>query len=385
MQPHTLTQLLEKDIRGKYVMVRIDANVEYSPDDVIDELENLRLDRALPTLTELRRAGARIILVGHMGRDGSQTLAGVADYFKKKHGLTMTLVSDIFSETAQACVDTLENGNILLFENIRAFPEETANDTTFARKLAAYADYYVNEAFSVCHRQQASVTGVPSIIPGYMGLNTEHEYETLRGVFHNLSTSLICVGGAKFKTKLDLVRHALDAGSWVFVGGALAHTFYKAQGLSIGASLFDDVDVADIAHHARLILPSRVLARGADSEIKEKSISEILDNDIIVDMAPDEAFHLEQGLVDQSFTHILWNGPLGWYEEGYDTGTTALGAWITSQHATTIIGGGDTVYVMQKNNPKILQDFDFVSTGGGALLDLVISGSLPGIEILTGT
>lgn len=362
-------------------MVRIDANVEYTPDGMIDELEGLRLDRALSTIKELQHAGARIILIGHMGKDGTQSLQSVADYFEKKHNLPMVLVHDIFGNEAKIQWSNLLNGEILLFENIRSFAEEETNGGDFAHTLANYADYYVNEAFSVSHRSHASVTGIPAIIPGYMGINTEHEYETVRELYAHLDTSLICVGGSKFTTKLDLIRHALDEGAWVFVGGALAHTFYKARGLSIGKSLWDDVEVDDIAHHPHLVLPTTVLVRN-DEGLDEKHIEAISPDDMIVDMGEESLEKISETLPAGAFSHILWNGPLGWYEEGYIQGTLLLGEWITQQNSDTIIGGGDTVYVMQKYAPEILEQYDFVSTGGGALLDLVIDGHLPGIDVL---
>jgi phosphoglycerate kinase len=377
----TLQQLLQNSLQGKYVMVRIDANVEYTPDGIIDDLEGLRLDRALATIKELQHARGRIILVGHMGRDGSQSLQCVADYFKRKHSLDMTLVTNILDTEAHHQRDSMNDGDIILLENIRSFPEEESNDPEFAGQLARYADYYVDEAFSVTHRNHASVTGVPERIGGYMGINTEREYETVRDIYAHLDTSLICVGGAKFKTKLDLIRRALDQGAWVYVGGALAHTFYRARGMSIGASLWDDEDVDDIAHHDHLLLPDYVVVR-VDEEVVEKHIEQIKEEDVIVDMGISSIDTLIDELPAGAFTHILWNGPVGWYEEGFVEGTIALGEWILAQNADTTIGGGDTVYVMQKYAPSVIEHYDFVSTGGGALLDLVIDGHLPGIDVL---
>lgn len=377
----TFQQLLQHDLHGKYVMVRIDANVEYTPDGFIDDLEGLRLDRALPTIKELQHAGARIILVGHMGRDGSQSLQSVADYFQKTHNLTMTLVKDIFSTEATTARNNMSDGEILLFENIRSFAEEESNDADFAAKLAQYADYYVNEAFSVAHRAHASVTGVPSTIPGYMGINTEREYETVRDVYAHLDTSLVCVGGSKFKTKLNLIRHALAEGAWVFVGGALAHTFYKTRGLAIGKSLWDDVDISDIANHPHIVLPSVVVVQN-DEGLDEKHIEAVRPEDTIVDMSEASLEKISEALPAGAFSHILWNGPLGWYENNHTHGTLAFGEWITQQNSDAIIGGGDTVYVMQKYANELLEQYDFVSTGGGALLDLVIDGHLPGIDVL---
>ena len=380
----TFTQLLQEDLVGKYVMVRIDANVEYTPDGIIDDLEGLRLDRALPTIKELQHAEARIILVGHMGRDGEQSLQSVVEYFEKKHNLEMTYVEDILEEPARESVIHMNNGEIVLFENIRKYTGETANDPEFAKYLASQASYYVNEAFSVAHRAHASVTGIPNLIPGYMGINTEQEYETVRDVYQHLDTSLICVGGAKFKTKLDLIRHALHRDAWVFVAGALAHTFYKARGQSIGESLWDDVDVSDIAHHPHVIVPTHVLVReaGEDEVVIEKRIEDVGETDVIVDMGISSMEDVYEKLPGEAFTHILWNGPLGWYEKGYIEGTIVFGQWLSEQNSDTIIGGGDTVYVMQKYAPDIIECYDFISTGGGALLDLVTDGGLPGIDVL---
>lgn len=366
------SELLVQDLAGVPVMVRIDANVSFVDDGYIDELEGLRIDRALPTIQALAKAGAKVLLVGHMGRDGSESTEQVVTYLASEHQIDATYLDTLKDEEkVRAGITSLDPGGVMVLENIRAYSEEAENDPAFAKLLASYADFYVHEAFSVSHREHASVAGVPQHIPGFFGLNYEQEIKELSALREDLASALVIVGGAKFKTKLDLVKLALDKGASVMVGGALAHTFYQARGFNIGRSRFDDVDIADIATNENILTPEFVHVRDSEGTLCERHISEVEMGDTIVDMGEQTIDAFAYFIQDKRPTAILWNGPLGWYEEGFVDGTQVLAEYLGNLETPVIIGGGDTVYVLEKIGCD-LEKFSFVSTGGGALLEFLL-------------
>lgn len=372
-----LSQLSQTELNNKKVLVRIDANVPLGDNGVVDENEAFRIQKTLPTLKLLQNAGAKTILIAHHETDGLHSLKPIADYLEQL-GFICHFVPETLGKTVEQKLQQLKGGEFLLLENLRFHEEEKVNDTGFAKTLATYADIYVNDAFSVSHREHASIIGIPRYIPGYIGLQYEQELKHLNTLRKSNEGLLVIVGGAKFKTKLDLIKDFLQKNIPVFVGGALAHSLYKARGLNIGQSLFDEnAHIDDIKDHPQLFTPEWVVVQN-NNTTQEKPITEIDDSDSIVDIGLQSFTKLNREITSAS--QILWNGPLGWYEGGFSKGSLELAQTLSQSQAFTVVGGGDTITVLQDSNT--LDGFDFVSTGGGALLDQLVNGKLPGTQAL---
>lgn len=356
-------------INGARVIVRADCNVPIENGAVADDS---RLQVALPTLKLLAEAGAKVVLISHIGEDGRQSLKPVADYLSKY--FPVSLVSELREIQA-----ALAKGRIVILENIRRFEGETANDPQFAASLASLGDIFVNEAFSVSHRRHASIVGVPKLLPSYAGLRFHKEVSALSRVFQPERPFLFIIGGAKPETKLPLIEKFLNLADTVFVGGALANDFFKARGFETGCSKTSEVPVSqEMLDNPRLMLPSDVVAVGEGKVSTVKSPSEVSVSETIVDAGPQTLSLLKQK-IDQS-KMILWNGPLGVYEQGHSERTETLACSIAESAAVSIVGGGDTLASIKKLDLK--DKFTLVSTGGGAMLQFLLNGTLPGIEAL---
>ena len=307
----------------------------------------------------------------HLGKDGSADIEPVKKHFYK-----------ISKTTAE---------QVEFFENVRRFEGEMKNDPTFGKYLATLADVYVNDAFSVSHREHASVVGAPKHLPSYAGLHLAEEVKNLSNALDNPKKPfLFILGGAKFSTKLPLIKKYLKVASTVFVGGALANDFLKAKGYEVGKSLTDDSDYdmeEILKEHVfarkkdKLILPVDVVVRNRSGVATKKSY-EIGKTDTIVDIGSESIAELREQIKNSKL--ILWNGPLGKYESGGDFATKELLKEVLSTKAKVIIGGGDIVSVLSELYPG-KEDFGknvFVSTGGGAMLDFLAKGTLPGIKAI---
>ncbi|MGH7175663.1 MAG: phosphoglycerate kinase [Minisyncoccia bacterium] len=353
--------------------------------------DTFRLTRALPTLRFLQSQGARVIAISHIDpptgtkATGAETLAPVA----KRLGQMLPNVS--FSPTtvdasARAAVRKMAPGDILVLENLRRDPGEVGNDPTFAKALAALADVFVEDSFDTCHRVHASIVGVPQLLPSYAGLTLEEEVENLSAAMHPMGPSLAIIGGAKFSTKEPVLAALLARYEQVFVGGALANDFLKAKGYSVGASLLS-VPPAPLAKmHAlvanpKLLLPLDARVAKKDeraSQARIAALDDIQPDEMVLDHGP--ATEALLASVAGRAASILWNGPLGNYENGFIQGTDALAIEAAKSGAHSVIGGGDTIAAIEALD--ILDKFSFVSTGGGAMLDFLASGTLPGIAAL---
>ncbi len=361
-------------LEGKRVLVRASLNV---PIDAGVVLSDFRLVRLFPTIEYLRERGARIIIIGHIGRDPKETLKPVCQYLSKK--FEITFVKDSIGSYASDVVADMQNGDIVLLENLRQKDGEYTNDESFSKRLASLADIYVNEAFAVSHRKHASIVGVPMYLPSYAGLAFENEVENLFKALSPKESSLFILGGAKFATKEPLIRKFLDIYDRVFVGGALANDFFKARGLSVGKSLVAKADhhLKDIAEHPNLVLPRDVVVQNSDGYVIKKP-NNIEKEDSILDAGPETVAEILSLLRESSF--VLWNGPLGDYEKGFNEHTEQLAKGIVSSGIESIVGGGDTVAALSKLG--LLDKLSFVSSAGGAMLSFLLDGTLPGIEAL---
>lgn len=343
------------------ILVRTTLNVPVEQGKVVNEY---RLRRALPTIRYLTERGAKVVLISHIGEKGTETLAPVA------HALGRLIPGvSFFPETigarARSAIRGLSPGNILVLENLRRDRGERMNDHAFARELAALADIFVEDSFDTCHRAHASIIGVPEILPSYAGLLLEEEVRELSRALTPTHTALAVIGGAKFSTKEPVLTTLLEKYDHVFVGGALANDFLKASGQPVGKSLVSITDPARIKElltNPRLVLP----------------IDSVVRNERILDHGPN-TITLLTNLARKAKT-ILWNGPLGNYENGFIDATNAFARAVASSDARSVVGGGDTIASIE--NLGLLPRFSFVSTGGGAMLEFLTRGTLPGIEAL---
>ena len=347
-----------------------------------------RLRRAVPTLKLLQERHARVIVVSHLGEKGTETLEPVAaNLGSLVHGV------QFFGETigprVRQKIREMYPGDILVLENLRRNKGETANDPAFAAELASLADVFVEDSFDTCHRSHASIVGVPALLSSYAGLVVEEEVAALSGALSPVSPSLAIIGGAKFSTKEPVLTALLAAYDHVFVGGALANDFFKAQGKQVGKSLTSNAETAQISellHHQKLVLPVDAIAVPVDSLSQPSAraharitlLEDVQSDEILVDHGPATSALLTK--LCTGAKNILWNGPLGNYENGFVDATDSLARAIAASGAHSVVGGGDTIASIEKLG--LFSQFSFVSTGGGAMLDYLAHGTLPGIDAL---
>lgn len=362
-------------VKGKRVLVRCDFNVPVVNGKVLD---TLRIRAAVPTIQLLRKKGAKVILVSHIGRDPKASLKPVAAVLKKH--LPIRFVPSVSGSTAEKAVAGMQNGDVVLLENLRSEAGEQAGDKIFALALSSLADLYVNEAFPVSHRADASITLVPKLLPAFAGLQFENELKHLSLALSPKHPFLFILGGAKAETKIPLLKRYLKAADHVFVGGEIANDFYTAKGYEIGTSKTDgDVPgLSTLLKNKKLILPETVVVSGSDKKHKLVSAQEVSKHEAILDIGLPSIDALAPLIRKAKL--IVWNGPMGYYEGGYTQGTLELLKLLVSAKGTTIIGGGDTAVLVDKK--KLHDKFTFVSTAGGAALEYLATGTLPGIKAL---
>lgn len=361
------------ELKGTYVLVRGSLNVPIENNEPTDIF---RLKRLLPTLEYLVNAGAKVILVGHIGRELDDTLLPI-------HAALNALVPTLWGGPITSAEfkekrDNLSEGEILLAENLRQDRREVDNDAEFSKLLASFADIYVNDAFDNAHREHASMVGVPTHIPAYPGINFKKEVEELSAVLSPESPSLFLLGGAKFKTKLPLIEKCLSLYDHVFVGGALANDLLKAKGFPVGTSLLSDIALSEsLTTHSNILMPIDVTVEGPNGK-RVCSPSEVEADESIKDAGP-ETVKMLQTYITEAHT-VLWNGPFGQFEAGYSDITESVAKSIAESDAYSVIGGGDTIASIDKLG--INDSFDFLSTGGGAMLTFLEHGTTPAIEYL---
>jgi len=362
------------DVTGKRVLVRVDCNVSLGDDNLVQDDEALRIKAVLPTLEFLRSHSARTIIISHIGREPHETLVPIAEYMNKHLRMPVKFIPALGGELVEQALDNMQNGDMVMLENLRSSDGEESNDEAFAKTLASYADIYVNDAFSVSHRNHASLVGIPLYLPSFAGFHMLDEIKHLDRVRSPEHPIVVIIGGAKFETKLDLMKQLLPTANAIIIGGALANRIYKERGFEIGNSKIDtEGDVTSLAESEKVLLARDVITEQGKKSIQEMTSAEkILDNDI--HSIPDI-----DSIIKNAKT-ILWNGPFGYYEGGFVQGTQDMAHLIAESDATSIVGGGDTVVILF--DEKILDKFTFVSMAGGAMLDYLIHGTLPGIEAL---
>ena len=370
------------DLKGKKVLLLLDLNVPVIDGKVADAY---RLEKAIEVVDFLRQKEAQIIIISHIeDSDGNPTtLLPVWDYLKGYFSVDFS--EDYFKGEAIDKLLKMKDKDVLLFENIRSNFGEKENNPEFAKKLSQMADLYVNDAFSVSHRKHASVVSVPKLLPHYGGMLLREEIKNLSKAFNPNHPFVFILGGAKFDTKLPLIKKYLDKADFVFVGGALASNIFKEKGFELGTSLVSkgDFGLQDIIGSPKLVTPVDVTVTkwGANENISFKTPDSLAKDECIVDVGPETIKQLKD-LCSGAKT-IVWNGPLGNYEIGFSDKTESLAEIVslaTENGAESIIGGGDTIASINKLG--INDKFSFISTGGGAMLDFLLDETLPGIEAL---
>ena len=362
------------DLQGKYVFLRASINVPIEEGVVKNQF---RITRGLATIQYLVAHGAKVIIAGHVGSDGSISAEPIADVFSTH--VPTTFSSEILGEGTQSLRDALKDGEVLLLQNLRSNAGEKKNDAAFAQQLAELADVYVNDAFSASHREHASLSSITQFLPSYVGLNFVHEYQELTKALTPDSPSLFMLGGAKFDTKMPLVEKFLDIYDYVFVGGALANDFFKAKGYETGKSLVSDVSLAGspLMTHPKILLPLDVVVE-KDGVSRTVVPSEVRADERILDAGPKTVQMLAEHIAKAKM--VLWNGPFGDYEHGFEEQTIAVAKRIAEAPGYSVIGGGDTVASIEELNCQ--EKYNFLSTAGGAMLTFLELGTLPAIEVL---
>jgi phosphoglycerate kinase len=365
-----------ENLVGKYVILRSSLNLPVVDGVVTNEY---RLKKALPTMRYLSEAGAKVIVIGHIGRDANETLKPVFEVLKNY--LPAQWGGAISSDDCAQRRSLMQNGDILLLENTRQDARYKNNDSNYDEELALMGELFVFDAFAVAHREQASVTGITSHLPSYAGLTMLQEIQKLSAVMKPASPSLFIIGGAKFDTKMPLVEKYLDVYNHTFIGGALINDVLKAKGFAVGKSLVSDVSLEGAAFldNPKLLMPVDLVVDGGARGKQTCAIDQVQEDEAILDIGPKTVAMLRDYIAKAAT--ILWNGPFGNYEGGYVEATEAVAKLIAESGATSVVGGGDTVAAIEKLG--INDQFTHVSTGGGAMLQFLENGTLPVIDALT--
>ncbi|HYH12701.1 MAG TPA: phosphoglycerate kinase [Thermomicrobiales bacterium] len=380
------------DVAGKNVLVRVDFNVPLDDGAIADDT---RIRAALPTITWLVDHNARVILASHLGRPGGKVvdelrLHPVAERLSSLLDRPVAAMSTITGSDVTNAVDSMSDGDIVLLENLRFDPGEEANDSDFAQELAELADIYVNDAFGSSHRAHASTEGVANCLPAYIGFLVEHEIENLTRLLESPERPFVAIiGGAKVSDKIGILERLLDRVDTILIGGGMANTFLKAQGIEVGTSLMEE-DQLDTARTilekaeqqgVEIVLPTDVVV--ADSIAADRGenvpVSEVPPAKGIYDIGSQtrRAFF---AAISEAKT-IFWNGPLGVAERPpFALGTRRVAEAVAISDGYTVIGGGDSIAAIEAIG--LTNNIDHVSTGGGASLEFMEGKSLPGIAII---
>ncbi len=382
------------DVDGKRVLMRVDFNVPLKDGVVTDDT---RVKAAIPTIKYLVEHNAKVILMSHLGRpkgDGPEpalSLKPAADKLAELTGYDVTFVDDTYGDKAKAAVDALEPGKILVLENVRFVKAEKKNDPEIAKTLASYGDVFVLDAFGTAHRAQGSVVGPAAYLPAVAGFLLEKEVDTLTSIFADPERPFVAiVGGSKVSSKIGVLDHLIDSADTLIIGGGMAYTFFLAKGYSVGTSLKEEDWVERAGEMlkkaeekgVKILLPvDNIVA----DHFGEDAVGEVVASDAI----PDDRMGMDIGPETEKLyaeaikgaKTVFWNGPMGVFEmDQFAHGTEAVARAVADSDCTSIIGGGDSVAAINKFD--LADKMSWISTGGGASMELVEGKALPGVEAL---
>ncbi|WP_333653330.1 phosphoglycerate kinase [Dissulfurispira sp.] len=382
-------------IKGKRVFIRADFNVPLDDNMVITD--DRRIRSTLPTINYAIDEGARVILGSHLGRPKGKveprfSLAPVAKRLQRLLNKEVIFATDCIGPQVESLASKMKDGDVLLLENLRFHPGEEKNEEAFAKSLSKLADFYVNDAFGAAHRAHASTAGITKLLPSAAGFLLKKEIEYLKGVVDNPVRPFVAIlGGAKVSGKIGVLENLADKVDKVIVGGGMAYTFIKAMGYEIGDSLVED-DMLDLAknimdklkkNNVKFYLPvDSVVAQSLEpgAETKIVTTQEITKGWRALDIGPASVKLFSEAL--QNAKTIIWNGPMGVFEiDAFSRGTFAIAHAVSDAYALTIVGGGDTDFAVHRAG--VSDAITFISTGGGAALQLLEGKDLPGISALT--
>ena len=382
------------DVSGKKVLVRCDFNVPQDENGNITDTR--RIKGAVPTIKYLIEHNAKVILCSHLGRPKGEvnpkySLAPVQKELSKELGLEVKLADDIIGESAKALTSNMKDGEVVLLENVRFDKREEENDREFSKELASLAEIYVNDAFGTAHRAHSSTAGVSEFLPAVSGFLIEKELKFLGDSLNNPERPFVAIlGGKKVSDKITVINNLLEKVDTLIIGGGMAYTFLKAQGMNIGKSVCEE-DKLDLARellkkaedkNVKLLLPVDVVVGSEFAENAESKVvkaNEIEDNWMGMDIGPETIAEFKKVL--ENAKTIMWNGPMGVFEfEKFAYGTNEVAKILASLDATTVIGGGDSAAAVEKAG--VADKMTHISTGGGASLEFLEGKVLPGIDCL---
>jgi len=386
------------ELKGKRVLVRVDFNVPMSKESEGEITDDKRIMESLPTIKKIISDGGRAVLMSHMGRPKGEknlkySLRPVAEHLSMLLDKPVLFADDCIGESTEAIVNDLQDGDVLLLENLRFYNEEEKNNEEFAKKLSSYGDVYVNDAFGTAHRAHASTEGVTKFInrcaAGYL-MEKELDYLS-KAVSNPVHPYTAILGGSKISGKIDVIKNMLGKADKILIGGGMIFTFYKAMGYEIGKSLLEE-DKVDLAKELiseagdKLILPTDVVVADKfenDAAYSVVAANAIPSDKIGMDIGPDTIEKFKSIIIESKT--VVWNGPMGVFEmDNFAKGTFDVAkalAEATKKGAITVIGGGDSAAAVAKAGLE--HEVSHVSTGGGASLEFLEGKTLPGVEALS--
>ncbi len=383
-------------LSGKKILLRLDLNVPLKDKSIT---ETNRIEKVIPTINFLLKKKSKIIILSHIGRPKGKvnpnlTLEPVSKKLSEMLGTEVLLIKDEINEKLTYKIDSIKNISVIMLENIRFNKGEEANEQIFAKKLSKLGEIYVNDAFSCSHRSHASIEAITKYIPSYFGIQIIEEVNALKKITSEIKKPVSCIlGGSKISTKINIISNLIKKFDNIIIVGGMANTILKEKGLNIGKSINEDgckKIVNEIfknvnKYNCKIICPLDVIvSKNIDSSGKNKLISEIENDDIILDIGKNTISKIES-IISNSNT-ILWNGPAGYFENPlFENGTKQIAKIIATKtkqdNIFSVVGGGDTVAAINKFN--LFDSFTFVSTAGGAFLEFLEGKNLPGINAIS--